>query len=112
MAQKKPREWEDITSYSRGQTDRTPRSWSLGVGIFRVVVSRWIHGDKDKWYLSCDPLAERRELKAKDIIAAQEEALDLLWSAIEEAQDEIVERNQREPEKKKAKKKAIEYKPF
>ncbi len=70
--------WSDATSYSRKDTDRTPRAWLAKAGALRIVVTRHCHHDPDVWTLSCDPFFETRELKSKDIEKAKREALDLV----------------------------------
>lgn len=50
-----PMHWKDITSYSQGEKDRTPRSFVVNVGGLRIVVTRHIYAKKDEWVLNCSP---------------------------------------------------------
>ena len=71
-------EWKDVTSFSRGATDRTPRSWQIDLGKVRVVVTRHIHYGPDVWLMRCDTFKIDKELVSKDIGFAKQEALDIV----------------------------------
>lgn len=46
-------EWKDITSYSRDESEKVPRSWEMRIGSIRLVVTR-IHGIDGVWYMKSD----------------------------------------------------------
>ncbi len=79
--------WADVTIHSRGDREREPASFRAECGDWNIVVSRWVHGEPDSWYLCIPGLCERKALKAKEAQAAQEEAVDFLytrlWNAIQ-----------------------------
>lgn len=47
-------EWVDKTSYSRGDKERVPRTWEIGAGDARLVVTRRIH--EEGWFMVCHGL--------------------------------------------------------
>jgi len=69
--------WQDMTSYSRDDKDRIPRTFSIeGDHHLLVVVTRWIYGDPESWYLTCVRLGIDRHLMSnKKIDGAKHEAL-------------------------------------
>lgn len=67
--------WQDTTSYSQAETDRTPRVWTARAGCFAIKVHRHIHYEPDAWLLSCDGIVEMRELSSTDIGDAKREAI-------------------------------------
>lgn len=75
--------WKDDTSYSRSDTDRTPRVWAVEGDPLRLKVHRR-HGIVGIWFASCD-LFERRELIAKEAEAAQAEAVALVVARLQKA---------------------------
>ena len=68
-------EWKDCSSYSQGDTERTPSDWRLRSDDFTICVHRHIHYPKDQWLLSCDPFYNKYPLKSKDIEKAKEDSL-------------------------------------
>lgn len=82
--------WKDISSYSRGDRDRTPHSWECKVAGIRLVVTRHIHHDPSDWLVRCGILPER-VLKSKDIDDAKAEALAMLRSAAQQIVDGAAE---------------------
>lgn len=69
--------WEDVTSYSRGDTDRTPRSWKYDAGGLKIVVTRHIDYP-GTWILRCEPWFSARQLESDDVESAKAEALGLV----------------------------------
>lgn len=51
--------WKDITSYSKDEKDRTPRSFAANVGGLRIIVTRHFYAKKDEWVLFCSPWFDR-----------------------------------------------------
>ena len=71
-------EWKDTTSYSKGDKDRIPSSWSANIGKLRiVVVSNHIHYP-GRWVLHCSPFFNTHELKVDTKEQAQAEAARLV----------------------------------
>jgi len=67
-------EWKDATSYSRGQVDRTPTTFSAQCGPLRLVVtSSHIHYP-GKWVAHGFPIFENKRLAATSCEVAQVEA--------------------------------------
>ncbi len=71
-------DWKDITSYSRSDTDKTPKSWALKAGPFRLVVHRHIHYGPNQWLATCPGVFEHQELESEDADRAKLEAELLL----------------------------------
>jgi hypothetical protein len=67
--------WKDITTYSRGETERIPRIWEIEACGIRISVHRHIHYPKDTWLLTCLPFFDCRELSSKDVELAKQEAI-------------------------------------
>lgn len=69
--------WRDITSYSRGENPKIPRTYDLELGALRIVVTRHFHYPPDVWTFYCREIGftESVELKSRDITEAQKEAL-------------------------------------
>lgn len=53
--------WKDCTSYQRGG-DRTPRSWSLSLGKFYVVITKGHIHHPGWWVVTCEPFFAQREI--------------------------------------------------
>lgn len=72
-------EWQNVTSYSRSDLDRTPRSWEAKIGPVRLTVHRWMHGKADEWFASASPgLFELRPLKSRGVDESKAEAVEML----------------------------------
>ena len=78
--------WRDVTSYSRGDTDRTPRVWEADFGICRVTAHRR-HGC-DGWFVSCRELnISRAMLAATSAEDAQREGLEYVRATVRKLGD-------------------------
>jgi len=75
-------EWKDITSFSQGEKDRTPRTWQIQVGRVRVVVTRHIHYSPTAWLLRCENFGIEEVLASSDIEDAKKEALATIRSIL------------------------------
>lgn len=72
---KKP-QWVDTSSRSRGQVDRTPTSWELGVGHLSAIRVHRHVSQPLSWFVTCYALRlEQFELKSTDVEEAKKEAL-------------------------------------
>lgn len=69
-------QWKNITSYSQGQTDRTPTTVEMRPAGYRICVTR-MHGIPGKWFLRCDAV-DGCELKSETLEEAQTEALGIV----------------------------------
>ena len=81
--------WKNTTSYSRGDKERVPRSWSVELGRFRLSVHRY-HGC-DGWFASCEPLFRNRELSAGSDDKRKIEAIRWFRTHLNDALMETVE---------------------
>lgn len=81
--------WKDITTFSRGDKERTPRTYEIILGAVVLTVTRWIHGDPGRWYLDCSLLVGRRELQSIDIEGAKREAMLLLKALLQTSLSEV-----------------------
>ena len=70
--------WEDETSYSRGETVRTPRTWVNRWPDIAVTVHR-LHGVDGAWFLTCYPASfEQFDLRTDDLDEAKREGVRLV----------------------------------
>ena len=71
-------DWKDTTGYSRGDTERTPRTWEIAAPDLRIIVSRWIHAP-GSWFLTCAAVGlDRHDMLTDDAETAKAEALRLV----------------------------------
>lgn len=82
-------EWKDVTSYSRSETDRTPRTFELRAGVFCITVTRHIHFDPAAWVLTCPPLFDTREISRGTADEAKGTAIEFVRSALSGALAEL-----------------------
>jgi len=78
-------EWKNVTSYSRGEKDRTPRVWDARIGQFRLSVHRHIYFKPDVWLCSCHGICDCQPLESKDIDQAKVEALQMFRAILAKA---------------------------
>lgn len=82
--------WNDITSYSRSNKDRTPQTWEQQSGRLRVCVTRK-HMIPGTWFAVCHELNLEVDLRTDDLEFAKDltvtlvmgEAKRLYMSALE-----------------------------
>lgn len=76
--------WKDETSYSQGDKERKPSTWTLRHGgLVITVTSGHIHyRGTGIWVMHCSPWFDTRELKSKAAEPAQSEALELVRAKI------------------------------
>ena len=78
--------WQNESSFSQAEKDRTPRYWVAKAGCFKLAVHRHIHYPPTTWLLSCDGVRlECWELSATDIDAAKREAIEIVRGKLTEA---------------------------
>ncbi len=78
-------EWKDQSSFAQGDKARVPNTYRRKAGVFTLAIHRHIHYPPDVWLFSCSSVADKHELKAKDISAAKQEADALFWLRLHEA---------------------------
>jgi len=86
-------QWEDVSSYSRSDTDRTPNWWSTQIGRFPISVgnSHIDHRDDPKWLMTFnhgrnEVLGDKDEFTAEQ---AKAKALEVVKRRLQTALDEI-----------------------
>jgi len=80
-------DWEDVTSYRRGEwREKTaPRSLRISAGSVTITVTRHIHHPPDVWTLRCQESGhDIVVLENKDLDAALAEALETVAGSLEE----------------------------
>lgn len=80
--------WKDTTSYSRDDSDHIPRTWTMGAGEFRIIVTR-LHGVDGVWFTSVPGLYSHRQLAPLDLGMAQAEAIRVFKDRLQSALDEL-----------------------
>ena len=80
-------EWKDITSYSRGQVDRTPTTFSAQCGPMRLVVTSGHIHYPGRWVAHCFPIFENKVLNVDSRVAAQVECASLARQWVQAASD-------------------------
>jgi len=70
--------WNDVTTYSRNETVRIPRTWRADFGRLRITVTRNIHYAPDVWVVTCHKLGIEQELQATNLHAAATEAIEVV----------------------------------
>lgn len=81
--------WKDVSSYSKSDTDRSPKSVELVAGRVRIAVTRYIH-NPGVWHLNCDALRfNYRELESEELEAAKAEALRIVHAELASAAEEV-----------------------
>jgi hypothetical protein len=68
--------WTDITSYSQGDRDRTPRSWEARCGNLRLIVTR--HHGLEGWFTTVNGFYSMASLGSTEIAEAKAEAIQRL----------------------------------
>lgn len=72
--------WKDISTYSKKDRDKLPKTWELKLEElnYRVIVTRHIYY-KDTWLLNCRDIGiEHFDLKTDDIDEAKNKALKII----------------------------------
>lgn len=80
-----PHPWQDITSFSRGDKDRTPKTWTAKFGAFKITLTRHIHYSPDQWVASSPGVFHIRPMESKDLHEAASQAQGSLKAALEDA---------------------------
>ena len=89
-------EWKDISSFSQGEKDKTPKTFETYVVSFRIVVTRHIGFKPDEWILRCEPMfkyyiigiGSAEEAQGAAIVAVREQ-LSKVCDMLKEAEEWI-----------------------
>jgi len=83
-------EWEDITSHSKGEKDRTPRTWKLTVAsCLTIVVTRHTQYESHDWIMRCEPWFSCHLLTSTRIEDAKREAAQKVFMKLELAAEQL-----------------------
>lgn len=77
-------QWEDCTTFSRREKDRTPRIWHVVIQRLVITVHRHRDYKENEWLLSCAPFFDLYLLENKDIALAKQEAILLVKNVLQE----------------------------
>jgi len=77
--------WRDVSSFSQGEKDRTPRTWHAQFGRFKMTLTRHSRHAPDAWVATVDGVFERREMGSKDVREAACQARAMLQDELETA---------------------------
>ena len=89
-----PEPWKDASSYSRGDTARTPVTWGAKFGKLYILVTRYVGYPKDSWLVLCHQLNIKQELKSKKLSEAACQAKAIVQVHLEELISGIITPNQ------------------
>jgi len=82
--------WEDVSSFSRSEEDRTPKSWKLTVaGCFTIVVTRHTQYEAHDWIMRCEPWFFCHLLSGTKIEDAKKEAVQKVFEKLELAAEQL-----------------------
>ena len=79
--------WKDITSYSQGETQNIPKTFTIKLGIFTIILTRR-HPDTVGWYYSCDGVVFHK-LRNTDITLAKKSVIEIFRHNFKHAWEEI-----------------------
>lgn len=79
------RKWEDVSSYSRSENDREPKTWVILANRIKITVTRHIDYPKDRWVLFSPPWISALVLESKNIDDAKKEAIKIIKTNILES---------------------------
>lgn len=83
--------WNDTTSYRKGETDATPRAWTIHFADrFSVIVHRHIHYPPNAWLVSCHELQiDNKPLRNDKVEKAKAEAVAFIESHLSTMLDAV-----------------------
>lgn len=76
--------WKDVTSYSQNG-DRTPKSWQLNLGDFRVTITCGHLYYPGEWVAHCDPFFREKKLDVEAVDQAKAKAISMVRERLERA---------------------------
>ena len=76
-------EWKDVTTYSRGQKERTPTAWQISSGTPRVYITNDHLHYKGLWIMHCFKVGiDTKQIAADNLEDAKAMALKKVYEAI------------------------------
>ena len=89
--EEKEMEWKDITSYSRGDTEKIPLWWKAEIKHIRLTVGNYhtYYPDKKTWLMHCKPWYDTHILKANNLEDAKKEALGLVTQILNDVLNQV-----------------------
>lgn len=87
--------WKDVSSFARGEKDRTPISWELRFGDFRMSLSHHIDSPGE-WVLKCPPMFTHLTVGkiGDDVGSLKLSSVNLIRLALESSLRELNESSQ------------------
>lgn len=82
-------QWNDESTFSKGDTDRTPWSWVAKAGPISLSVHRHKDWEPTDWLLTCPLFDVSQLLAATDIDEAKKEAVDMVRTKLRAALEEL-----------------------
>lgn len=67
--------WKDISSYSKSDTDRAPRTWSLPAAGLTIIVTRHLDFPADAWVMRCAPFCDNLQISTGTVEEAKAAAV-------------------------------------
>lgn len=76
--------WKDETSYSQGDKERIPRTWTARAGGLILTISRHVHLPPDAWVGYCRQLGIEQQLRGTTKREAQKELIFIVEQRLRE----------------------------
>lgn len=83
--------WEDVTTYTKSDKDRVPKSWEIRINDLRIVVTRHFYHDPTDWVLICEPFCERKVISRGSIDEAKRLAIQFISQKLENTLNKLKE---------------------
>lgn len=80
-------EWKDVSTHSRGTSNREPNAWRISAGGLSLTIHRHIYHKPDDWLMTFSPWYEAKLLTSKEVGEAKAEALAKARAVINAAVD-------------------------
>jgi hypothetical protein len=77
--------WKNISSFSRSEINREPKTWFLDLGKFSITVTRHKDYEPDVWLMRTE-LTSDYVLDSKNIEAAKIEAISIVSEKLNDVQ--------------------------
>lgn len=74
--------WKDISSFSKAETDRSPKTFELKANGIRIVVMRHRDYPLGTWVARAEPYFSELQLKSIDSDSAQKEAIEIVKNCL------------------------------
>lgn len=84
--------WKDISTFSRGDKTREPRTFELRLdGGLRICVTRMVDCGPNDWVLRCSPWFPAYVLASGDVEKAKAESLAMVRGMLERALESSID---------------------